>query len=223
MAKRILIVEDEKGLLVTLVDRLETEGYTVITAEDGNEGLKKVLQKDYDLVLLDIMLPGKDGYEIASRLRSSGSSKPIIFLTAKNQLDDKIKGFRIGADDYLCKPFEMKELLARIEALLRRTGVQKRKNEDIKIDLEHACVFVRGKKESLLSQEIKLLHYFYEHEGEVVLRSTLLASVWGYDSHMSTRTIDVHIARLRQKLDDVGDVPKYIQTVRGKGYKFIAP
>jgi len=223
MTKKILVVEDEKGLLLTLADRLETEGYTVITAEDGNSGLNKVLHTEYDLVLLDVMLPGKDGFEIASKLRASGSTKPVIFITAKNQIDDKIQGFRTGADDYLCKPFEMKELLARIEALLRRAGTQNKKNHDIKIDLEHGLIFIKGKKENLLSQEIKLLQYFYEHEGEVVLRSTLLASVWGYDSNMSTRTIDVHIARLRQKLGDVNDVPKYIQTVRGKGYKFTAP
>jgi len=223
MTKKILVVEDEKGLLLTLADRLETEGYTVITAEDGNIGLNKVLHTEYDLLLLDVMLPGNDGFEIASKLRASGSTNPIIFITAKNQIDDKIQGFRTGGDDYLCKPFEMKELLARIEALLRRAVTQHQKNDDIKIDLEHGIVFIKGKKENLLSQEIKLLQYFYEHEGEVVLRSTLLASVWGYDSNMSTRTIDVHIARLRQKLGDVNDVPKYIQTVRGKGYKFTAP
>lgn len=213
MTKKILVVEDEKGLLLTLADRLETEGYTVITAEDGNSGLNKVLHTEYDLVLLDVMLPGKDGFEIASKLRASGSTKPVIFITAKNQIDDKIQGFRTGADDYLCKPFEMKELLARIEALLRRACTQNKKNDDIKIDLEHGLIFIKGKKENLLSQEIKLLQYFYEHEGEVVLRSTLLASVWGYDSNMSTRTIDVHIARLRQKLGDVNDVPKYIQGI----------
>ncbi len=222
MTKKILVVEDEQGLLLTLVDRLETEGYSVTTASDGNTGLQKVLKDDFDLLLLDIMLPGKDGYEIASKLRSNGSTKPILFITAKNQLDDKIAGFKSGGDDYLCKPFEMKELLARIEAVLRRTNANDKKG-DIVIDMNHGIIIKKGKKEVLLSQEIKLLNYFFEHEGEVILRSTLLASVWGYDSNMSTRTIDVHIARLRQKLGDVNDVPKYIQTVRGKGYKFIAP
>lgn len=223
MTKRILVVEDEKGLLQTLVDRLEIEGYIVFTAEDGINGLHKVLNLDYDLLLLDIMLPGKDGFEIASKLRASGNVKPIIFITAKNQLEDKLAGFKSGADDYVCKPFEMKELLARIEALLRRSSVQHKNVNDLKIDLEHGVIYKKGIKEPLLSQEVKLLQYFYEHEGEVVLRSTLLSSVWGYDSNMSTRTIDVHIARLRQKLGDVNDVPQYIQTVRGKGYKFTAP
>ncbi len=223
MTKRILVVEDEKGLLQTLVDRLEIEGYIVFTAEDGINGLHKVLNLDYDLLLLDIMLPGKDGFEIASKLRASGNVKPIIFITAKNQLEDKLAGFKSGADDYVCKPFEMKELLARIEALLRRSSVQHKNVNDLKIDLEHGVIHKKGIKEPLLSQEVKLLQYFYEHEGEVVLRSTLLSSVWGYDSNMSTRTIDVHIARLRQKLGDVNDVPQYIQTVRGKGYKFTAP
>ncbi|NLD46279.1 MAG: response regulator transcription factor, partial [Clostridiaceae bacterium] len=188
MTKKILIVEDEKGLLLTLVDRLETEGYTVQTAEDGITGLQKVMHTDYDILLLDIMLPGKDGFEIASKLRASGNSKSIIFITAKNQLEDKITGFKTGADDYVCKPFEMKELLARIEALLRRSAASKQKTDDLVIDLEHGFVIKRGKKENLLTQEIKLLQYFYEHEGQIILRSTLLSNVWGYDSNMSTRT-----------------------------------
>jgi DNA-binding response OmpR family regulator len=226
--KRILLVEDEAGLRMTLEDRLSAEGYAVQTASAGGEGYSLAAAGQFDIILLDIMLPEMDGFTVCTKLRDENITTPVIMLTAKSQLDDKLTGLAIGGDDYITKPFEMQELLARIEALLRRIDTTRKdacsgsesRESDISIDFRQGCIFVRGKKTMLLAQEIKLLGYFSEHPGEIIKRADLLSSVWGYDSNITTRTIDVHIARLRQKLGDVGDAPRYIQTIRGIGYKF---
>ncbi|MGL4983057.1 MAG: response regulator transcription factor [Treponemataceae bacterium] len=231
MEKQILLIEDEPGLRMTMCDRLEAEGYSVTTAETGLEGLASARDSKPDVIVLDVMLPGMDGFSVCENLRKEGNNTPIIMVTAKGQIEDKIVGFQLGADDYLPKPFEMPELLARIQVQVRRSEALKSvkavsiktKSSDVKIDLKRGFVTVKGTEIALLAQEIKLLEFFYSNEGDIVSREQLLQAVWGYEGVVSTRTIDVHVARLRQKLGDVGDVPKYIQTVRGVGYKFISP
>lgn len=231
MAKSILMIEDEPGLVLTVGDRLQAEGYTFTSESNGLEGEKLALEQNFDLLLLDLMLPGKDGFAICKTLRANNSICPILMLTARSQLEDKISGFKNGADDYLCKPFEMAELLARIEALLRRAEassqamdtVKKKNSGDIIIDLKRGYITTKNEEYALSAQEIKLLDYFYRHENTIISREELLNSVWGYDSEITTRTIDVHVARLRQKMGDVKDISKYIHTVRGIGYKFTPP
>lgn len=231
MKQKLLLVEDEDGLRMTLCDRLESENYSIDTASTGTIGLEKARNGKYDLILLDIMLPELDGFEICKTLRKEGSVTPILMLTAKCLLEDKIAGLTYGADDYLTKPFEVSELLARINALIRRSSISYEEMQssktspatDVVLDLSHGMLY-NGKKEyHLLSQEVKLLEYFISRKGMVVSREELLASVWGYGLDVSTRTVDVHVARLRRKFGDVGVVPKYIQTVRGTGYFFNCP
>lgn len=224
MGKKILIIEDEEDLCFILQHRLEIENYEVKISTDGDAGLKLALSEKFDLILLDIMLPKLTGLQVCSKLRQKSVFTPIIMLTAKSQLEDKTTGLKTGADDYITKPFEMDELLTRIEVRLRDRDSYHRLSENIKIDLDKGVIYNNDKELILLAQEIKLLKYFYEHVGEIVLRVDLLKSVWGYETNkVNTRTVDVHIARLRQKLGDIGDSPKYISTIRGRGYKFIAP
>ncbi|HOT62995.1 MAG TPA: response regulator transcription factor [Treponemataceae bacterium] len=233
MGYAILMVEDEEGLLVTVGDRLVAEGYAFESAKNGNEGLAKALDGAHDLVILDVMLPGKDGFAVCRELRERGSMIPVLMLTARSQLEDKVAGLRLGADDYLCKPFEMPELLARIEALLRRAEAShhaldtaprsKGPAGDLVVDLKRGIVVHQGAESALSAQEIKLLDYLYRHPDAIISREELLHSVWGYDPDITTRTIDVHVARLKQKLGDVNDVQRYIHTIRGIGYKFTPP
>ena len=229
MKKSILIVEDEFGLRTGLSDSLEAEGFEVSLAENGLDGLETARKGDFSLILLDVMLPEMDGVTVASTLRKENCLTPIIMLTAKSQLDDKVTGLRSGADDYMTKPFDMEELLARIEVQIRRGEASKKakkvvsKNPDLTIDLKRGFVVVKGEERQLYDQEIRLLDFFFQHEGEILDREQLLEAVWSYNGDPSTRTVDVHIARLRQKIGDVGDAAKYIHTVRGKGYKFTAP
>lgn len=231
MGAKILMIEDEQGIQLTVGDRLLAEGYEFETCTDGIAGEAIARNGDHDLILLDIMLPGKDGLAICKALRSSGITKPILMLTARGQVSDRVNGLKLGADDYLGKPFDMAELLARIEALLRRaeasahaydTGQDKASGELV-IDLKRGYIANGTEEFPLSAQEIKLLDYFYRHADAIVSREELLNTVWGYDPEITTRTIDVHVARLRQKLGDVKDVPKYIHTVRGIGYKFTPP
>ncbi len=231
MSERILMIEDEPGLVLTVGDRLEAEGYSFESCMDGPGGEKKAIEEDWNLIILDLMLPGKDGFAICKAIRAAGKFTPVLMLTARSRLDDKVGGLKIGADDYLCKPFEMAELLARIEALLRRaeaaskaldTGTKKGSGE-LQIDLKRGFITWKDQESPLSAQEIKLLDYFYRHEDTIISREELLNSVWGYDSDITTRTIDVHVARLRQKMGDVKDISKYIHTVRGIGYKFTPP
>ena len=229
MSRRILLVEDEPGLILTLTDRLESEGYEVDSRSEGNAALKQALSESYDLYILDLMLPGKSGLDICQEIRKKEIETPILMLTAKSQVVDKVVGLKLGADDYLTKPFEMPELLARIEALLRRTRFQSADNRDIDtyqfgdigIDFRKAEVNQNGTLIDLSAKEFQLLRYFVEHRGATLSRDELLNEVWGYDALPSTRTIDVHVAWLRQKLEPNARRPQYILTVHGLGYKFV--
>ncbi|MBQ5780416.1 MAG: response regulator transcription factor [Spirochaetaceae bacterium] len=229
MAKSILIVEDEVGLRNGLSDSLEAEGFEITLAENGAEGLEIARNTEFSLILLDVMLPEMDGVTVAKILREENCYTPIIMLTAKSQLDDKVTGLRSGADDYMTKPFDMEELLARIDVQIRRGEAAKKaqkvvsKKSELTVDLKRGFVVVKGEERQLYDQEIRLLDFFYKHEGEILDREQLLEAVWSYNGDPSTRTVDVHIARLRQKIGDVGDAAKYIHTIRGKGYKFTAP
>jgi len=226
MDARILIVEDEPGLVMTLRDRLRKEGYTVSAARDGNEGLELATHEPFDLILLDLMMPGQNGLVVCQKLREMGSGTPILMLTARRQTKDKVLGFKTGADDYLTKPFQMAELLARIEALLRRpleaAGAKSSRYQfgSIRIDLRRMEVTRDGHIIELSAKEFQLLRYFAEHRGAALSRAELLREVWGYDASTSTRTVDVHVAWLRQKLEEDPKNPQFILTVVGLGYKF---
>lgn len=227
MSAKILLVEDEAGLRLTLTDRLRSEGYEVESAEDGAAGYERGLAGGHDLLILDVMLPHKNGFDICRDLRAQGLRAPIMMLTARGQTVDKVLGLKIGADDYLTKPFEAMELLARVEALLRRGGPAAPESAtsyrfgDVFIDFKRTEVR-RGSEELTLSaKEFQLLKYFIEHSGETLSRDVLLEKVWGYESTPSTRTVDVHVAWLRQKIEDDPKKPKWVQTVHGMGYKFL--
>jgi DNA-binding response OmpR family regulator len=230
MATKILMIEDEEGLILTVGDRLKAEGYEFESCTDGIVGESKALNEKWDVILLDVMLPGKDGFSICKEIRAKGNNVPIMMLTARGQTSDKITGLKLGADDYLGKPFDMSELVARIEALRRRAEASAHaldtigsKDNDLVIDLKRGFIQYKETESPLSAQEIKLLDYFYRHVGVIISREELLNSVWGYDSDITTRTIDVHVARLRQKMGDVKDAPRYIHTIRGIGYKFTPP
>jgi two-component system, OmpR family, alkaline phosphatase synthesis response regulator PhoP len=227
MSARILLVEDEPGLVMTLSDLLGAEGYEVESATDGPAGLAKALKEKFDLIVLDVMLPGKSGLEVCRELRQQGSDVAVLMLTAKTQLYDRVAGLKIGADDYLTKPFEPPELLARIEALLRRvkpevSSVTRFQFGDVEIDFERGEVRKGDAEVNLAAKELDLLHYLIDHRGSVVSRDELLEAVWEYQPGVSSRTIDVHVAWLRQKLEDAPQNPRHIHTVRGVGYRFAA-
>lgn len=223
---KILLVEDEKGLILTLTDRLTAEGYEVVSAADGEAGFRSATSDNFDLIILDIMLPKKNGYDVCRDLRRRGVETPVLMLTAKGETIDKVLGLKLGADDYLTKPFEVAELLARIEALMRRSrNVKDPINGaaafgNVTIDLARAEVRRSGEPVELSAMEFKLLRFLVENRGVVHSRDELLDHVWGYDAMPSTRTVDVHIAWLRQKLEENPKRPAHIQTVHGLGYKF---
>jgi len=227
--KKILMIEDEEGLVMTLTDRLLSEGYQVDSALTGDIGLQKALSGAFDLILLDIMLPGRSGFDICRRLRQGGFLTSILMLTARSQVIDKVEGLQIGADDYMTKPFDMMELLARIEALLRRnTGAGRAVDREIfrfgnvSVDFRSTEVLKEGYPVLLSAREFQLLRYLIEHRGATLSREELLSKVWGYDARLFTRTVDVHMAWLRQKLEPNSKVPEYLLTIRGLGYKFAA-
>jgi two-component system alkaline phosphatase synthesis response regulator PhoP len=228
MSSRILLIEDEPGLVLTVSDLLSTEGYEVASAGDGETGLNQALAGRFDLVILDIMLPRKTGFDVCRELRQKGNDVAILMLTAKTQVVDRVVGLKLGADDYLTKPFDPAELLARVEALLRRVQkenripVQSFQFGDIEIDFERALLMKAGQQIALASKELQLLRYLVDNRGRVVPREELLQNVWEYSSDVSSRTIDVHVAWLRQKLEDNPQNPKHIHTIRGKGYRFSA-
>jgi two-component system alkaline phosphatase synthesis response regulator PhoP len=225
--KRILIVEDEPGLVLTLTDRLRSEGYDVDSASDGPTGLERATRDRWDLILLDVMLPGANGFDVCRDLRQRGVTTPILMLTARGQIVDKVLGLKIGADDYLTKPFDMLELTARVEVQLRRraaaaTGQQAQyRFGDVLVDFRKAEVSRAGHAAELSAREFLLLKYFIEHREATLTRDELLNEVWGYHSMPSTRTVDVHVAWLRQKIEENPRHPKYLTTVHGLGYKFI--
>ena len=225
--KRLLLVEDEPGLQLALSDRLTAEGYSVETAGDGNLAVTRATGEPFDVIVLDVMLPGRDGFDVAKTIRAQGIQTPILMLTARSQVVDRVVGLKLGADDYLTKPFETIELLARIEALMRRapsgpSGVSLERYQfgDIAVDVRKAEVTQKGQLLDLSAKEFQLLKYFIEHRGATISRDELLHEVWGYSATPSTRTVDVHVAWLRQKLEPNPRVPQYILTVHGMGYKF---
>ena len=213
---------------MTLTDRLAAEGFDVDSATDHHSGLTKATTSHYDVILLDVMLPGGNGFDICRAVRQKGLQTPILMLTARGQVVDKVVGLKLGADDYLVKPFDMAELLARIEALLRRsastaaaaTASDSYRFGDVNVDFRRAEVTKNGVPVELSAREFKLLRYFVEHRGAALSRDELLNEVWGYNAMPSTRTVDVHIAWLRQKIEDNPRHPQLILTVHGLGYKF---
>jgi two-component system, OmpR family, alkaline phosphatase synthesis response regulator PhoP len=225
---RILIIEDEPGLVTTLRDRLRKHGYLVSAATDGETGLKMALNEPADLILLDLMLPGQSGLAVCDKLRKTGSTVPILMLTARRQTKDKVAGLKAGGDDYLTKPFQMSELLARVEALLRRASASpsaapgRQQFGSITIDTRSTEVKRDGLTVPMSAKEFQLLRYFVEHPNVTISREELLREVWGYGDRPPTRTVDVHVAWLRQKLERDLKNPHLILTVVGFGYKFAA-
>jgi two-component system alkaline phosphatase synthesis response regulator PhoP len=226
LSSHILLVEDEPGLSLTVSDLLAAEGYLVDTAMDGLTGLKKAVNRALDLIVLDVMLPGKNGFDICRELRQQGCDTAILMLTAKTQVMDRVIGLKLGADDYLAKPFDPAELLARVEALLRRVAnkgraaVARFEFNCVEVDFGTGEVWRNSEPVPMAAKELQLLRYLVDRRGTVVTREDLLQHVWEYQSDVSSRTIDVHIAWLRQKLEDNPQNPRYIHTVRGVGYRF---
>lgn len=224
--RSLLVAEDEESLQMVLSDRLQAEGYQVEIAGDGTTAFERARDGRFDLLVLDVALPGKSGFDVCRDLRALPSTLPILMLTAKSQTLDKVLGLKLGADDYLTKPFEMDELLARIEALLRRSGAIANSSTplrvaDLEIDVAGAEVRKRGDVVDLSALEFKLLEYLARHPGAVHSRDELLDKVWGYQADVYTRTVDVHVASLRQKLEDNPRRPRLIVTVHGRGYKLV--
>ena len=225
-AVKILVVEDEPNMVAGLRDNFEFEGYEVITASDGVEGLQKALDESPDLVVLDVMMPRMSGLEVCKQLRAKRASLPIIMLTARGQEVDKVVGLELGADDYVTKPFSIRELLARVKAILRRATAGPKIQEqhsfgDVEVDLRKCRVVRAGKLLDVSSKEFELLKYFISHTGETLSRDRLLEDVWGYDNFPTTRTVDTHLVRLRQKLEPDPEQPQYFLTVHGTGYRFV--
>jgi len=227
MAKRVLIIEDEAGILLSLKDEFESEGYSVFTAEDGEKGFKMVKQHRPDLVILDIMLPLLDGYEVCKRLRMEGDSTPIIMLTVKDKEIDRVLGLELGADDYVTKPFSLRELMARAKSVLRRTEERAKDLADykfgrIELDFKKYEARKKGKKLELTPLEFQMLKVFIQKKGQVVTRDDFLDKVWGEDNvSVSFRTIDSHVANIRRKIEEDASKPKHILSIRGVGYKFV--
>jgi len=227
MKEKILIIEDEEDLVKGLKLNLADEGYEVDWASDGVEGLRKALEERPDLIILDIMLPRMNGLDICRELRKKNISIPIIMLTAKGEEIDKVLGLEIGADDYMTKPFSIRELLARIKAHLRREKRERKtmpevyRFGDVQIDFTHFKVKRKDKELDLTSLEIDIMKYFIAHREEVVTREALLDKIWGYEKYPTTRTIDNHILKLRKKIEGDPSHPEYILSVYGEGYRFV--
>lgn len=227
MNKRILVVEDSSDLALILGDRLQNEGYEMQHVSSGESALQASETENYDVVLLDVMLPGISGFEVCRELRKRGCDTPILMLTARGETVDKIVGLRLGADDYLTKPFDFGELLARLEALGRRASYGAKSSgryfrfDDVLVDLLGAEVHRSGVRVDLTAREFLLLRHLIENRGRVQSRDRLMKAVWNYGADLSTRTLDVHIAWLRQKLETEPSRPRHIVTVRGLGYKFV--
>jgi two-component system alkaline phosphatase synthesis response regulator PhoP len=224
--RRILLVEDEPSLVVTLSDMLKGEGYVVESVTNGIDAKNLIVSNAFDLVVLDVMLPGMSGFDVCKRVREEGISTPILMLTARGETKDKVRGLRLGADDYLAKPFDPHELLARVEALLRRLAMENRSGDwyqfnDLKVDLKRGQVYRSDQKLTVSEREFALLRYLIEKRGKVVSRDELLVHVWGYSSESASRTVDVHIAMLRQKVERDPKNPQFIVTVHSQGYRFV--
>ncbi len=226
MKPNVLLVEDEPGISMILTDRLDLEGYEVDSAADGETGLQKALTGKFDLIILDVMLPKKSGFEVCRTLRQNNITTPVLMLTARGNVVDKVTGLQIGADDYLTKPFDTMELVARLQALLRRSQAAGPRLadvyefSDVRVDFKRSEVTRAGAVVPMSAREFQLLRYLIEHRDETISREELLRDVWGYDSTPETRTVDVHMAWLRQKLEENQKFPKHFITVRGMGYRF---
>ena len=226
MSSRILLVEDEPGLVLTISDLLEAEHYEVETARDGETGLAAAVSRNFDVIVLDVMLPHKSGFDVCRELRLKGIDAAILMLTARGQVVDRVVGLKLGADDYMTKPFAPAELLARIEALLRRVRkeslipVETFTFGDVRVDFRRSEVMRQGRPVSLAAKELQLLHYLIDNRERVVPREEIMQRVWEYATDASSRTIDTHVAWLRQKLEETPQTPRHIQTIRGKGYRF---
>ncbi len=226
MKRRVLLVEDEETLVIALRDRLASEGFEVAHAGDGDTATSVASREMFDLILLDIALPRKNGFDVCRDLRQHGVQTPILMLTARGQVIDRVLGLKLGADDYLTKPFDTAELLARIEALLRRSRAISANTIDayafgsVRVDFRSAIVLREGQPVEMSGLEFKLLRYFVEHRGTLLSRDELLEKVWGYDAMPVTRTVDVHVASLRQKVERNPSRPEFILTVHGLGYRF---
>lgn len=225
MSGRLLIIEDEPGLVRSLTDRFESLGFLVASESDGQLGLETARAGTWDVILLDIMLPGLEGHEVCRRLRETGDSTPVIMLTARSSTSDKVSGLMLGADDYVAKPFEMAELAARVQALIRRSrsapaaGPPVLRAGGILLDTRRRKVTVDGRNVTLSAREFDLLAYMLGHAGEVIGRDRLLRDVWGYRDAPVTRTVDVHVAQLRMKIETDSARPRYLRTVHGVGYR----
>jgi DNA-binding response OmpR family regulator len=223
---RILIVEDEPAMVAGLRDNFEYEGYDVISAADGAEGLDRALADDPDLVVLDVMMPRMSGLDVCKQLKAKRPSIPIIMLTARGQEIDKVVGLELGADDYVTKPFSIRELMARVKAVLRRVSPQAPAAEvyrfsDVEVNIRSNEVRRAGTLVDLSAKEFALLAYFVSHPAETLSRDRLLDAVWGYENYPNTRTVDTHIVHLRQKVEPNPEEPRFIITVHGSGYKFV--
>lgn len=226
MAGKVLLIEDEQGLRTTLRDRLSTEGYDVETAGDGEQGYAMAMADGFDVIILDIMLPGKSGFDVCRDLRRKGIRSGILMLTARGEVGDRVHGLKIGADDYLTKPFETLELLARMEALVRRANAASALHGEtvqlgeVRVNLKRREVERGDQTIPLSAKESLLLRFFLEHRGEVLARERLFREVWGHGASTSSRTLDVHVAWLRQKIEQDSHQPRWILTVHGLGYRF---
>jgi len=222
----ILVIEDEKDMVTGLTFNLEAAGYTVLVARDGEEGTRLALEQRPDLVILDLMLPKRNGYEVCRILKTDVPQLPVVMLTARSEEADIVLGLELGADDYVTKPFSVLELMARVKSVLRRT---KSANDipdrccfgTLEIDFKRQNAWKGGKAIALSPREYEILKYFVGRLGEIVTREELLNAVWGYDAYPNTRTVDTHIAKLRQKVEEESDAPRHIITLHGIGYKFL--
>jgi len=227
MPKKILVIEDDPGILLSLKDEFESQGYTVYSAEDGEKGLEIAKQQRPDLIILDIMLPVLDGYEVCKRLRMEGDTTPIIMLTVKDKEIDRVLGLELGADDYVTKPFSLRELMARVKAVLRRTEERAKdlatyNFAQVELDFKKYEAKKKGKQLDLTHLEFQMLKLFIQRKGEVISRDDFLDKIWGENNtYVSFRTVDSHIANIRKKIEDDPSNPKHIISIRGVGYKFI--
>lgn len=228
--QRLLIVEDEVAIRTGLVDVFVYHGFDVEFAEDGIRGLDMARSGRFDLILLDVMLPGRNGFEVCESIRQADREQAIIMLTAKSADDDVIQGLALGADDYVTKPFSVAQLVLRVQAVLRRTGPSAteqslmRLGNDIEIDVLNLCAHINGAPVRFTRREIEVLQYLYEHSDRPVPREELLNKVWGYARHMDieTRTVDIHIAKLRRKIESDASQPQHLLTIRGGGYRLMS-
>lgn len=224
--KQILIIEDDPAIRIGMKETLTAEGYSVQEAETGIKGFELASKNEFDLILLDLILPGKDGIEVCKDLKSYGVKTPIIMVTSRKEEIDKILGLEIGADDYVTKPFSIRELIARVKALIRRStyepgDIEEVEFADIKINFKKQEMVKGNNPVKLSATEYRILHYFIDHEGEVISRDKFLDEVWGYDSFPTTRTVDNYILSLRKKIEDDPAIPKHLITIYKVGYKFV--